>query len=81
MKRSGIFATEEEKTYLQGLLITAKTTPVIALSSRHALERGGFSGEAWNHLRKECHRVALEHGLPEIEGYYGMDETGEFVTV
>ena len=31
--------------------------------------------------QKECHKLALAYGLPEIEGYYGMDMDGEFVTV
>lgn len=29
--------------------------------------------------KKACHKVALSHGLPEIEGYYGICENGEFV--
>lgn len=29
-----------------------------------------------------CHIMALAHGLPEVQGYYGIDlETGEFLTV
>jgi hypothetical protein len=31
--------------------------------------------------QKECHRLALAYGLPEIEGYYGIDLDGEFVTI
>lgn len=31
--------------------------------------------------RKECHRLALAYGLPEIEGYYGIDIDGEFVRI
>lgn len=30
---------------------------------------------------REAHKLALAHGLPEIEGYYGCDlETGEFLS-
>lgn len=29
--------------------------------------------------KKACHKLALSHGLPEIEGYYGITEEGEFV--
>lgn len=29
--------------------------------------------------QKMCHSLALSYGLPEIQGYYGIDENGEFV--
>ena len=29
---------------------------------------------------KLCHQLALNYGLPEIPGYYGITEDGEFVT-
>ena len=80
MKKTGIFATIEEKKMLQKELIMAQTTPVIAFSSQHALERGGLAGEAQHSLKEHCHKLALKHGLPEIQGFYGMDEDGEFVT-
>lgn len=31
--------------------------------------------------KKVCHQLALDYGLPEIEGYYGIDNEGEFVSV
>ena len=37
--------------------------------------------EATVDARKMCHKLALNYGLPEIEGYYGIDKDGEFVTV
>lgn len=38
---------------------------------------GGVPPES---VQQQCHRYALEHGLPEIKGYYGCDlETGEFL--
>ena len=30
---------------------------------------------------KECHAIALKHGLPEIPGYYGIDMNRQFVRV
>ncbi len=30
--------------------------------------------------KKMCHQLALDYGLPEIEGYYGIDQDREFVT-
>lgn len=29
--------------------------------------------------QKICHELALGYGLPEIQGYYGLDIDGEFV--
>jgi len=35
----------------------------------------------WVHVYKKIHEFALEDGLPEIKGYYGMDgRTGEYMT-
>lgn len=31
--------------------------------------------------KKACHQLALDYGLPEIEGYYGITNDGEFVSV
>lgn len=31
--------------------------------------------------KKICHQLALDYGLPEIEGYYGVTNDGEFVSV
>ncbi len=28
---------------------------------------------------KACHQLALDYGLPEITGYYGITNDGEFV--
>lgn len=80
MKRTGVFATEQEKERCMKLLKEAQETPVIAFSSKHALEEGGLSGQAWQRVKEECHSIALKHGLPEIKGFYGMTQEGEFVT-
>jgi hypothetical protein len=76
MKATGIFATEEEKNECQSLAKAARQTPMIKLSSSQPF----FSETAWKRVHKAVYKAALAHGLPEIEGYYGMDEAGEFVT-
>lgn len=78
MRHTGVFASPPEIDEARRLAELARTTPVIALSGAHAL-RGGFSGEAWRAVQQYVHRIALAHGLPEIPGYYGLAETGEFV--
>ncbi|KKL70478.1 hypothetical protein LCGC14_1813040, partial [marine sediment metagenome] len=50
MERLNIFATEEEKERINKLHKQAQNTPVMALSSAHAM-RGGFSGEIWDRLK------------------------------
>ena len=61
----GVFATQEEIE----LLKTTISLPYIKV------------GEHWPESPQQvAHKIALSHGLPEIEGYYGCDlQTGEFV--
>lgn len=75
MKKTGTFATEEEQAELKALAEKAQKTPAILLFGKHNLAR-----DAWKRARERCHEIALAHGLPEVPGYYGMDEDGEFVT-
>lgn len=79
MKNTGVFATKEEVEQVRKAATRASQTPVIAFSSKHALEEGGLSGQAWKSAKEACHAFALKHGLPEITGYYGMTNDGEFV--
>lgn len=80
MKDTGVFATKEEIKKAFKLATQASNTPVIAFSSAHAM-RGGLSEDNWRSAKEYCHAMALKHGLPEIEGFYGMKKDGEFVTV
>lgn len=80
MKHTGVYATEDEMVRVSAAALRAAITPAIAFSSRHALEEGGLSGQAWKSAQELCHKLALTHGLPEIPGYYGMAKDGEFVS-
>ena len=66
MTKTGVKATKEEFESLQRML----RSPLMYLS--------GGTPMAGDPI-KECHRLALAHGLPEIPGYYGIDLKGEFV--
>ena len=81
MKHTGVYATKEETDRCFEAAKRAANTPVIAFSSEHALKEGGLSGQAWKAAKELCHEAALAHGLPEVEGYYGMTRDGEFVTI
>ena len=66
MTRHNVFATAEEIERLKGMV----GAPMIALQCGDPPDP-----------RKEAHRIALAHGLPEIRGYYGVDlKTGEFLS-
>ncbi len=73
-KHTGIKATEEEIEKCQQLAKVAQSTPVIKVGSVD------ISAAAWKEAIEAVHAAALAHGLPEIEGYYGMTPDGEFVT-
>ena len=74
MKKTGVFAIKEEIEELAKLAEEARNTPAILLFGKHDM-----AGDAWRKAQKRCHELALMHGLPEITGFYGIDNDGEFV--
>lgn len=64
MEGMGVFATKKEVETLNELV----NMPVIMI--------GGYLPPD---PLKRCHELALAHGLPEIEGYYGISADGEFL--
>jgi hypothetical protein len=82
VKHTGVFASDEETAECLRLFKVAQQTPVMAIDTAHALNHGGFAGQAWDRVNKTVHGYALAHGLPEFAGYYGMAlENGEFLIV
>ena len=80
--RTEVFATEAEAQEISDLAATAQATPVMAVSSAHGLDRGGFAGDAWRRVNETIYGYALAHGLPEVQGYYGFDPSNaEFLDV
>ncbi len=80
MRRTKIFATTDQAKEIADLADLARATPVIAMSSAHALEHGGFAGEVRSRVNETIYRYALAQGLPEITGWYGFDPAnGEFL--
>ena len=75
MNDTVIISTEDEQGELRSLAASARIAGM--LSSRF----GPYSADIKTHEAHErCHAMALEHGLPEIDGFYGMDEKGQFVS-
>ena len=75
MTNTGVFATAEERVDCLKAAQEASNTPMITTG----VGKTDFATLAWRRTWKLCHSYALAHGLPEIEGYYGMTEGGEFV--
>jgi len=76
MKRTGVVATEEELLRIKEL--NAKTKLAGFTAAKLGPQRANNAQEK---MQQEIHRCALEHGLPDTEGYYGIDmSNGEFVT-
>jgi len=66
IKKTGVFATLKEAKNIR----EAFNLPVISFD--------GFSSIGGN-SRELLHSIALSHGLPEIEGFYGLDRDNEFI--
>jgi len=78
MKRTGVKASKEDLEKLINLSrrgwIPGKC--MIVFSVGEGIRRDAATVDAV----KTCHQLALVYGLPEIPGYYGITEDGEFIT-
>jgi hypothetical protein len=73
MKYTGIKATPEERDECFQLADEARNTPAISFGGPD------MASTAWDRCKERVHELALQHGLPEIKGFYGMAKDGEFV--
>ena len=79
MKETGIFASEEDIRKLKDLVAQGwrHGETMIVFSVGEGIEKDRATVDA----KKICHQLALDYGLPEIQGYYGIAQDGEFVSV
>lgn len=78
MNKTGVFATPEELEALRRL-VSGTWRPgdmMIVFSIAEGIKKDQRTVDA----KKACHACALKHSLPEIVGYYGIEQNGEFVT-
>lgn len=77
MKKTGIKATEEDFGKLVRLARQGWQAgePMIVFSVGEGIRKDTATVDA----QKVCHQLALDYGLPEITGYYGIDNDHEFV--
>lgn len=79
IKRLGVFATSDEIAHIKH----CQSMPIMGFTNP-APPGPGVSPviPLCESPQQAAHRAALAHGLPEIEGYYGIDlANGEFVSV
>ena len=77
LRKTGIKATPEELEDLKRLARAGwmPNDVMIVSSIMEGITRDQKTVDA----RRACHQLALAHGLPEIPGYYGLAQDGEFV--
>ncbi len=77
MQHTGVKATDDEVQDLRNLAAQGwRSGDVMIVSS---VMEGITKDQRFVDARIACHKLALSHGLPEIEGYYGIANDGEFV--
>jgi hypothetical protein len=79
MTRTGIKAQKEDVDKLVNLVNKGwrNGETMIVFSVGEGIRKDADTVDA----KKACHQLALDYGLPEIEGYYGITVDGEFVKV
>ena len=73
--RTGEFLEADQIEEVKEAYQQASTTPVIALSSAQALSGNDMASRAWMRFHRLLYDFALAKGLPEIEGWYGVETT------
>ena len=78
MRNTGIFASKEDLEKLRNFAemgwMPGERVMVFSVGE------GIRKDEATIDARRMCHKLALQYGLPEIPGYYGIKKDGEFVS-
>jgi len=77
MKKTGVKVNERDFEKLKTLASRGwqpgETMIVFSVGEGIRKDQGTIDAQ------QACHRLALDYGLPEIPGYYGINEDGEFV--
>ena len=79
MQKTGVKVSKEDFEKLKNLArrgwLPGETMIVFSVGEGIQKDQGTVDAQ------KACHKLALDYGLPEITGYYGIDNDGEFITV
>lgn len=78
MKYTGVYATKEDLEKLKSFaeLGWQNGDTMIVFSCGEGIAKDQATVDA----KIMCHKLALNYGLPEIPGYYGIANDGEFVS-
>jgi len=76
--QTGVFAKKEDIEKLKTLAMKGwqEGETMIVFSVGEGIRKDKATVDA----QKICHQLALDYGLPEINGYYGITFDGEFVS-
>ena len=78
MKYTGVKCSKEDLDKLKTFVMRGwqQGETMIVFSVGEGIKKDQATVDA----KKTCHQLALDYGLPEIQGYYGVTNDGEFVT-
>ena len=80
MTKTGVFLEPKEIDEMRKLSDDAANTPCFGLSSAQVLSGNDFASLAYKRMFSRLTELAKAHGLPEIDGEYGLTKDGELVT-
>lgn len=78
MNYTGVFVSQDDYDKLVHLASSGWSSgePMIVFSVGEGIKKD----QATIDTKKVCHQLALDYGLPEIQGYYGMSKDKEFIS-
>ena len=75
MKQTNVFATPEEFEAIKDMVAQAD------LAAMNSPQRGWIRAEEiMDQCRKKVQALAISHGLPDTEGFYGLGNDGQFTS-
>jgi hypothetical protein len=74
VKRTGVFLSDEEFDEVQELNIAARNTPAIWLGGSM-----DWATKARQLMQERLNEIAMSHGLPDKQDFYGLDLNGEVI--
>ena len=74
---TGIWATPDQRRTILEAIQTAER--FIDLAKQASVGDADAHKEARRRVLEIVHQAALENGLPDFDGFYGIDQNGQFV--
>jgi hypothetical protein len=74
---TGVWATPDQRQKILEAIQTSER--FIELAEQAKAPVGESQKEARRRLLEVVHQAAIENGLPEFDGFYGLDPSGQFI--